>query len=124
MLGSFAVGQYDSAATEAHAVARLGQLPDWPTLYTIYGNVDTYTRQLRALEKFVAKTPKAAEGRFLLGFQYAMLGHQGAARSQFLAALKIAPQDRVAAELLTKQGGMVPPPIAAQRESKPAVAKN
>ena len=62
-------------------------MPDWPKLYGIYGNVDTYTRQLRALERFVAKTPSANEGRFLLGFQYAMLGHQAAARSQFLAAL-------------------------------------
>ncbi len=102
MLGSFAVGQYGNAATEARAVARLGQMPDWPKLYAIYGNVDTYTRQLRALEKFVAQTPSSAAGRFLLGFQYAMLGHQGAARSQFLAALRLAPQDRVAAELLTR----------------------
>jgi tetratricopeptide (TPR) repeat protein len=125
MLGSFAVGQYRGAAAEAHVVASLGQMPDWPKIYAIYGNVDTYTRQLRALEKFAAKTPSAAEGRFLLGFQYAMLGHQGAARSQFLAALKIAPQDRLAAELLVKQGGAVPPQIAArQRESKPVVVKN
>jgi tetratricopeptide (TPR) repeat protein len=124
MLEWFAVGQYGSAATEAHAVARLGEMPDWPRLYGIYGNADTYTRQLRALERFVGKTPSADEGRFLLGFQYAMLGHQAAARSQFLAALKVAPQDLVAAELLTKQGGTVPPPMAAQRESKPAVAKN
>jgi tetratricopeptide (TPR) repeat protein len=124
MLGSFAVGQYRDAAAEAHVVASLGQMPDWPKVYAIYGNVDTYTRQLRALENFTAKTPSAAEGRFLLGFQYAMLGHKEAARSEFLAALKIAPQDRVTAELLIKQGGMAPPRIAAiPRESKPAVVK-
>ena len=98
--------------------------PTGPNFMGFYGNVDTYTRQLRALERFVAKTPSADEGRFLLGFQYAMLGHQAAARSQFLAALRLAPQDRLAAELLTRQGGTVPPPMAARREPRLAVAKN
>jgi hypothetical protein len=77
------------------------------------------------LEQFAAKSPAAVEGRFLLGFQYAMLGHRGAARPQFLAALKLAPRDRVAAGLLTSQGGALPPQLAAlQREPKPAVARN
>ena len=124
-LASFALGQYGTAATDAHVAASLGQLPDWAAVYAIYGNVDTYTRQLRALEQFVAKTPSAAEGRFLLGFQYAMLGHKGPAQKQLLAALKATPQDRVAAELLAGQGGAVPPHIAAlQAQAKPAVVKN
>ena len=57
MLGLFAAGQYRPAAMEAHAVAALGELPDWPTVYAIYGNVETYTRQVRALEKFRAQNP-------------------------------------------------------------------
>ena len=80
MLGLFALGQYRPAAMEAHAVASLGKLPDWPTVYAIYGNVDTYTRQLRALEKFSIKNPSAVEGRFLLGVQYAIDGHKGPAQ--------------------------------------------
>ena len=48
MLGFFAMGQYRPAAMEAHAVASLGKMPDWPTVYAVYGDVDTYTKQLRA----------------------------------------------------------------------------
>ena len=121
MLGMFAVGQYRGAAMEAHAVAALGKMPDWPTVYALYGDVDTYTRQLRALETFATKSPSAPEGRFLLGFQYAVAGPQRAGRqSEFLAALKAIPQDRVAAELLTKEGGTVPAEIARlQTDGKP-----
>ena len=52
MLGMFAMHEYRGAAMEAHAVAALGPIPDWPTLYGIYGKVEPYTEQLRALEKF------------------------------------------------------------------------
>ena len=122
MLGLFALGQYRPAAMEAHAVASLGKLPDWPTVYAIYGNVNTYTRQLRALEKFSIKNPSAVEGRFLLGVQYAIDGHKAPAQMEFLAALKAIPKDTVAAKLLTMQGGTVPADIArAQKETKPPV---
>ena len=119
MLGLFAAGQYRPAAMEAHAVAALGEMPDWPTVYAIYGNVETYTRQVRALEKFRAQNPLAVEGRFLVGFLYAVDGHKAAAQAELLAALKAVPQDTVAAKLLTIEGGQVPPDIARiQKESK------
>jgi thioredoxin-like negative regulator of GroEL len=119
MLGFFAMGQYRPAAMEAHAVASLGPMPDWPAVYAIYGNVDTYAKQLRALEQFTVKDPSDVAGRFLLGVQYAIDGHKGPAQAEFLAALQAMPKDQVAAKLLTMVGGKVPAKIA-RTERKPA----
>jgi tetratricopeptide (TPR) repeat protein len=118
-LGLFATGEYRGAAIEAHAVASLGKVPDWPTVYGLYNNVDTYTTHLRALEKYVRDKPSSAEARFLLGFQYMMAGHTDAARDEFLKALKLAPKDRLAARLLKEEGGTVPPEIAKQLAELP-----
>lgn len=117
-LGLFAVGQYRGAAMEAHSVAALGAVPDWAKLIALYNNdVGPYTEQLRALEKFVHNNRSAPEGRFLLGFQYMIDGHREVARGQFLQALTLAPRDNMAAQLLTKSGGTIPPDIAKQLES-------
>ncbi len=119
-MGLFALGNYRGAAMEAHAVAALGPIPDWNTVYGFYGDVETYTKQLRALETFVHNNPKAPEGQFLLGFVYLIDGYQSAARDEFLPALMAAPQDRIAAELLTKAGGTVPAAIVKQLAKQPA----
>ena len=122
-LSLFATGEYRGTAIEAHAVASLGKVPDWPTVYALYNNVDAYTTHLRALEKFVRDKPSSAEGRFLLGFQYMMAGHRDAARDEFLKALKLAPRDRLAAQLLKEEGGTVPPEIAKQLAEGPSPQK-
>jgi tetratricopeptide (TPR) repeat protein len=117
-LGMFAGGQYRGAAMEAHAVAALGAVPDWPKLLGFYGNnVEPYTTHLRALEKFVGSKPSAPEGRFLLGFQYMMEGYHPVAQDQLLQALKLTPRDHLAAQLLTKAGGTIPADIAKQLEA-------
>ena len=115
-LGLFALGQYRGSAMEAHAVTALGMSPNWPTVLGFYdNNVNPYTDQLRALEKFVGSNPSAPEGRFLLGFHYMVDGHQDVARDQFLQALKLTPRDNLAAQLLTKVGGTIPSDIAKKR---------
>jgi tetratricopeptide (TPR) repeat protein len=117
-LAVLAAGLYRGAAMEAHAVVALGMTPDWAMVANIYNNdVDPYTTQLRALEKFVRTNLKKPEGRFLLGFQYMIDGHRDVARDQFLQALQLAPRDRLAAQLLTKQGGTIPADIAKQLQS-------
>jgi thioredoxin-like negative regulator of GroEL len=118
-LGMFATGEYRGAAMEAHAAAALGKVPDWPALFEIYGDADIYTKQLRALEKFVSEKPSSAEGRFLLGFQYLMEGHRDAAQNELLLGLKVAPRDRIAAQLLKDAGGTVPEDIAKQLSQLP-----
>ena len=107
MLALFARGEYRGAAMEAHAVAVMNHIPNWPTLYGFYENATPYTEQLRKLEKFVREHPSAAEGRFLLGFQYLMEGHKDAAKGQLTEAVKLTPQDTLAAKLLTQEGGTV-----------------
>jgi tetratricopeptide (TPR) repeat protein len=119
MLGLFAMAEYRGAAMEAHAVAALGRIPNWPTLFGFYGDVKPYTEQLRKLEKFVDEHPDAPEGRFLLGFQYLMAEHKDAAKDQFLKALKLTPRDTLAAKLLTQVDGTVPADIAPQQSQPP-----
>ena len=123
MQGLFAIGEYRGAAMEAHAVVSLGKTPDWAKLYGLYGAVEPYTEQLRALEKYAGDKPSAAEGRFLLGFQYLMTGHPEAAQNEFLQALKLTPKDRLAAQLLKEVGGTVPPEIAKQLWPSPPPPK-
>ncbi len=113
-LALFATGDYRGAAMEAHAVAALGPVPDWATVYGIYDNVDVYTDQLRALEKYNRENPSSPEGRFLLGFQYMMTGHQNAARRELVDAVRLEPKDRLAAQLLTQVGGKAPSIDAAE----------
>jgi tetratricopeptide (TPR) repeat protein len=104
-LALFALKDYRGAAAEAHAALALGPPIDWPTLYGYYGNVDTYTEQLRALEAFVRDNPKKPEGRFLLAHQYLMVGDNGAAKTQFAEALSITPSDKLAEQLMKRISG-------------------
>jgi tetratricopeptide (TPR) repeat protein len=123
MQGLLAVGEYRGAAMEAHAVVSLGKAPDWAKLYGLYGALEPYTEQLRALEKYVRDKPTAPEGPFLLGFQYLMDGHPEAAQGEFLKALKLTPKDRLAARLLKEVGGTVPEEIVKQLTPPPPVPK-
>ena len=49
----FAKGDYQQSAATIHAVLAVGPGWDWTTLSSLYGNVGTYTEQLRALEAAV-----------------------------------------------------------------------
>ncbi len=99
-LALFASKDYRGAAMEAHAALALGPPIDWPTLYSYYENVDAYTNQLRALEKFVRDQPKAAEGHFLLGYQYLMAGSKDAAKKELTEAIALTPGDKLAQHML------------------------
>ena len=59
----------------------------------LYGNVQDYTNQLRALEKAVGEKPNDPAQRFLLGFHYAYLGFPQQAVDQLDRELKTTPQD-------------------------------
>ncbi len=96
----FAMGEYQGAAMEAHAATALGPVSDWATLYSYYGDMPTYTRQLNALEEYVTKNPSAPEAHFVLGYHYMMMGHPKEARIQFAKVVALAPRDQAAAALL------------------------
>jgi tetratricopeptide (TPR) repeat protein len=99
-LAMFALKNYRGAAMEAHAALALGSMIDWPTLYAYYGNLDTYSSQLRALEAFVRDNPKAPEGHFLLAYHYLMMGHKAEAKQQLTEVIKLVPADKLAQTLL------------------------
>jgi tetratricopeptide (TPR) repeat protein len=101
-LSLMALGDYRGAALEAHAALTLGPPSDWSELYSYYGNEGTYTTQLRALEKYSQDNRTSPEGHFLRAYQYLMMGHKDAFKGQMEQASKLAPKDKLAAELLKK----------------------
>ena len=107
-LASFASGDYRTAAAQARAALALGPPADWRTLYGYYGDDQSYTTQLRNLEKYVKDNPSAPEGHFLLAYQYLMTGFNKQAMKQFDEVEKIAPNDKFTNELVKKLNGESP----------------
>lgn len=113
-LALLGLGQYDGAAAEAHAVLSLGPVPDWPTLYSFYQSLPTYTKQLNGLEKYVHANPSSLAGQFLLGYHDAMMGHAKEARQWLAAVVAAAPKDKLAARFLQEMGGPKAPAAIAE----------
>jgi len=104
-LALFALKDYRGAAMEAHAAVALGPISDWAQLYSYYGNVEPYTKQLDALVDYVHKNRSSAEGRFLLAYHDLMMGHTPEGKEQLTQAIALAPQDKVAQQLMAQLGG-------------------
>ena len=96
----FALGNYYQAAAVAHTVLEAGPGWNWNTLQSFYSSPEAYTQQLRALEHNVGEHPKDAAAQFLLGYQYAMLGHLKAASHQFASVVSLEPRDKLSAAIL------------------------
>jgi len=98
-----ALKDYPAAAQQARTAAGAGTVIDTPTLYSFYNNnMGLYTSHLRSLEAYVRQYPLLADSRFLLGYQYLVLGHFGPAREQFAAAVQLATSDRLASNMLAE----------------------
>ena len=96
----FAQGKYDQAAEPLYAVLSVGPGWDWTTLSGMYPDVDTYTRQLRALEANVRANPDSAHAHFVLAYQYLAQGHVENAVAQLKEAVKLQPGDTLSAQLI------------------------
>jgi len=108
LLSMFAQGEFQGAASAAHAVADLGQVPDWTTVYGYYKDRDKYVQHLTKLQQFVKEHPDMPEGRFLLGFNYQMIGEKDKAEKQFAQYLKeVRGDDPIAVKLFSGLGGDV-----------------
>ncbi len=123
-LALFAKGNYAAAASEAHAAMAMGKIADWNDLYGYYDDVSKYTTQLRALEKAADDNPKSAADRFLLGYQYLMIGARDNAKAEFAKAVNLTPKDRLAEHYLAElkaNSPITPPQITAppQTAAKP-----
>ena len=120
-LALFALGDYRGAASEAHAAMAFGPIGNWDSLYAYYNNADTYTKQLRTLEKAAADNPASAPARFLLGYHYLMTGAKDHAKAEFARAVALTPNDKLAQHYLKQlQGaGPISPPTMPAMPAKP-----
>ncbi len=123
MQAMLALGDYRGATMEAHAASSVGQPISWDTLYGFYGNIQTYTEQLRALEKYAAGHKSDPGALFLLGYQYVIMGHKDVAKDELVKSLLLAPKDRLAANLLVQIGGTIPETVAAVQRQMDKTAK-
>jgi hypothetical protein len=99
-LALFALRQYKEAAAAIHTVLAVGPGWDFKTLSGLYGDVDTYTAHLRALEAVRNKNLDAAELRFLVGYHYLACGFPDDALIEFREAARLVPKDTVTAALV------------------------
>ncbi len=99
-LALFALKRYDEAAAALYAVLSVGPGWDWTTLISLYGDPETYTQQLRALEGACGQNPRAPAPRFVLGYHYLTQGHADAAVRQFEIVSKLQPKDQLSAQLV------------------------
>ncbi len=113
----FAQGNYEEAASVLHPVLSAGPGWNWSTLLGLYPNVDVYTQQLRALEKYRNDHKQSALVRFLLGYHYLTCGHNTAAADEFAKAVALQPDDQLSRGLYKQLTGEEL--IAATKEPAP-----
>ena len=94
---------------------------DWTTLSGLYGDVDAYTAQLRALEARCKQKPDDAAAHFVLAYQYLVLGQGDAAAGELRRVVAAQPADQVASRMLAALTPPAePPPEPAQPEQAAA----
>ena len=118
----FAQGKYDKAAEPLYAVLSVGPGWDWTTLSGMYPDVETYTRQLRALEAYVRANPESAAAHFVLAYQYLAEGHVENAVAQLKEVVKLQPGDTLSAQLIAyyqPSGATSPPSVEPAPDAAP-----
>lgn len=96
----FAKGEYSQAAATVNALLAVGPGWDWTTMISLYPDANTYTQQLRVLEKYRNEHPDDAAARFLLAYHYITCGHNDDAVRELKKVVELQPNDQVAARLL------------------------
>ena len=93
-------GKYQDAAGTLYAVLARGPGWDWETMRSLYPDVDTYTRQLRALEGFIRDHPTNGAARFVLGYHYLVTRQTDVAVKQLQEVIKLTPDNTLAADMV------------------------
>lgn len=96
----FAMGRFQESAAAVYAVLAAGPGWDWTTMSGFYPDSQTYTDQLRRLEKYVEDNPKSSDGNFLLGYHYLTMDYKDQAAEAFQAALKLTPDDKLIKQMV------------------------
>src|SRR5262249_42742425 len=93
---------------------------DWTTLVSLYGNLDDYTAQLRALESQVKANPDDAAAAFVLAYHYLVMGHNEQAIDMLRRVVRLQPRDTTPQRLLTAlEGPPETPSTVASDENAP-----
>jgi len=110
----FATGNFEEAAGATQAAMQMMPKDKWGVVIAnhkeLYGNVQDYTDQLRALEKAIKDKPDNPGLRFLAGFHYAYLGFPREAVDQLDKVLKLQPRDEAAKQLRDELQAKLPQP--------------
>ena len=120
--GMFATEQFNEAAGATQFAMQLLPQEKWEVVVKnyreLYGKVDDYTAQLRALEKAAKEKTDDPGLRFLLGYHYGFLGFPKEAVVQLEKCVSLAPEDDMAQKLLTMFQEKLPK--SEQKEELPA----
>lgn len=118
----FALGEYEAAAGYVHRAASLLDRTEWGYVvenYKQFYRGQDYVTQMNRLVSYCKDNPRAAYAHFLRGYQYKYLGYTNSARTLLAAALKMEPQDQLAADLLSMLPSDNAPAVPASVEDTP-----
>lgn len=96
----FALKKYPESAAATYAILSAGPGWNWTTMISLYGEADSYTKQLRALEEFAKANPKSADAHFLLGYHYQTCNYAENSAKQFKLAQALLPDDKLLKQLV------------------------
>lgn len=96
----FAQGRYGQAAAVINSVLASGPGWSWSTMIDLYGDPEDYTKQLRDLEAFVRQNKEDAAAKFLLAYEYLVMGHTQNAATQLKGVIELQPKDVLSKRLL------------------------
>ncbi|QDU31754.1 Tetratricopeptide repeat protein [Anatilimnocola aggregata] len=96
----FALGKYPQSAEILNSLLASAPGMDWTTMSSVYGDIDLYTTQLRALEQYVDANPNNAAAAFVLAYHYLVVGHTDAAIEKLQTVVKLQPKDVTAQRML------------------------
>ena len=96
----FAEKKYQDATGVIYSVLAVGPGWDWKTVKEFYPTTETYTNQLRTLQRYVADNPNDPSSRFLLAYHCLVLDQKAEAKTLLKRVVELNSQDKLAAELV------------------------
>ncbi len=118
-LALFAVGDYKPAGASLNSLLASAPGMDWTTMASLYGNIDDYTTQLRALEQHCKSNPKDAPAFFVLAYHYLVTGSQESAIKALRVVVREQPKDATAKRMLDSLAPSVPAPATTDAPPPP-----
>jgi len=99
-LCQFAQGNYKDAAATLHTLLAAGPGWNWSTVSAFYASAQSYTTQLRTLERFIRENATDAAARFVAAYHYFVIDARDAALHQLREVATLQPQDKLSAGIV------------------------